>query len=536
MAIINDSKFIDAISYKNSGDYEKAIDILNQIVKSKGDRAPAHFELSKIYTIKLQNEEAVKHINSAVDLNPRNKWYLNYKIELTRDLGLYDECEKGFLLRQTLFPSNTDYDIELSDFYIFRKKYLKALKIHNKIEEELGVSHNVNFNKFLIYKGLEDYNKCEKEIRKLISTFPGNSDYYIQFAEFKFNRGEADSALKIYSQALKVTPDNPDILNELAWYYYNNNQKEKAKSLYKKVIQNPAFKLSEKRHVLLKFQRLSEFNNTLYDFTKTIMILAANSHPYEPSINLITADFIYNSRNYKESISYYQRVLDAKPSDYNAWIQLITSCYNISDYSEIIHKSSQALELFPNQPSFYFYNGMARIQLRQYDKAIEILQEGNDLVLSNDKILKAKFLSNLGDAYHAIGKHKESDDFFELSLELDPENYYVLNNYAYYLSERNVRLEKAKTMSEKSNELNPNEASFQDTYGWILYQLGEYEKALNWLQKSELNGGNSSAVINEHIGDVYEKLGQREKAMKYWKLANHIDGGSEHLLNKLKQE
>jgi len=145
-------------------------------------------------------------------------------------------------------------------------------------------------------------------------------------------------------------------------------------------------------------------------------------------------------------------------------------------------------------------------------------------------------LSSLGDAYHAIGKHEESDDYFELSLELDSENHFVLNNYAYYLSERNIQLEKAKIMSRKSNELHPDEASFQDTYGWILYKLGDYEKALNWLQKSELNGGNNSAIINEHIGDVYEKLGQRERALKYWKLASHIGGGSDQLLNKLKQK
>ena len=266
------------------------------------------------------------------------------------------------------------------------------------------------------------------------------------------------------------------------------------------------------------------------------MILAADLHPYDPSINLIIADFTYDSQDYKESIHYYQRVIDSKPNDYNAWIQLVTSFYNISEYEKMNKKSSEALEFFPTQPSFYLYSGIARIQLEQYDLAVEILEEGNDLLLSTDKQLKAQFMSSLGDAYHAVGKHEESDGYFELSLELNPENHFVLNNYAYYLSERNIQLEKAKKMSEKSNALNPDEASFQDTYGWILYKLGDYEKALNWLKKSELNGGNNSAIINEHIGDVYEKLGIKDKALKYWKLANHIGGGSDKLLNKLKQE
>ena len=96
------------------------------------------------------------------------------------------------------------------------------------------------------------------------------------------------------------------------------------------------------------------------------MNLAADLHPYDPSINLIVADFIYDSRNYKESIHYYQRVVDSKPNDYNAWIQLVTSYYNILEYDKMSKKSSEALELFPTQPSFYLYNGIARIQLKQY--------------------------------------------------------------------------------------------------------------------------------------------------------------------------
>ncbi|MBO71989.1 MAG: hypothetical protein CMD35_00085 [Flavobacteriales bacterium] len=536
LAVINDSKFIDAISFKNSGDFEKAIELLNQIIKTKGEKAPAYFELAKIFRAKSKNEQAVEYINYAVDLNPKNKWYINYKINLTRELGLYDQCEKTYLLRQKTFPSNTDYDIELSDFYVFRKNYTKALKIHNKIEEKIGISHNINFNKFLIYKGLNNYEKSEEEIKKLISTFPGNSNYYIHFADFKFQHGEDSSALQIYDEALQFIPNNPYILNELAKYYFLDHQKEKAKSLYKEIIKNPGFELPEKRHILNKFKRLSEFDESLFGFTKSIMILASNLHPYDPSINLITADYIYDSQNYKESIYYYEKVVEVKPNDYGAWIQLVISYYNISNYREMLKKSSDALVLFPTQPSFYLYNGIARIQMQQYERAIEILEEGNDLIVSTDKKLKAQFLSSLGDVYHAFGEHQKSDDYFELSLELDSENYFVLNNYAYYLSERNVKLEKAKKMSEKSNLLNPGEASFEDTYGWILFQLGKYEEALNWLKKSELNGGNSSAVINEHIGDVYEKLGQREKALKYWKLANHIGGGSEQLLNKLKQK
>ena len=119
-------------------------------------------------------------------------------------------------------------------------------------------------------------------------------------------------------------------------------------------------------------------------------------------------------------------------------------------------------------------------------------------------------------------------------MELDSGNYFVLNNYAYYLSERKINLDKAKKMSRQSNLLNPNQASFQDTYAWILFQLGEFQESLNWLKKSILNGGGKSDIINQHIGDVYQKLGQIDEAEKYWNKAKKIQRDSNENKNDLK--
>ena len=89
-------------------------------------------------------------------------------------------------------------------------------------------------------------------------------------------------------------------------------------------------------------------------------------------------------------------------------------------------------------------------------------------------------------------------------------------------------------MSHKSNLLNPNQASFQDTYAWILFQLGEYQESLDWLKKSILNGGGKSHIINQHIGDVYQKLDQRDEAEKYWNKAKKIQRDSNGGKNELK--
>ena len=109
----------------------------------------------------------------------------------------------------------------------------------------------------------------------------------------------------------------------------------------------------------------------------------------------------------------------------------------------------------------------------------------------------------------------------------------MLNNYAYYLSLQGRDLDKAKKMAEKAVELDPDNASNQDTYGWVLYKLGQYEEALEWIGKSVNNHNTDNAEVLEHYGDVLFKLGREEEALEYWKRAFEAgEGGSEFLEQK----
>ena len=125
---------------------------------------------------------------------------------------------------------------------------------------------------------------------------------------------------------------------------------------------------------------------------------------------------------------------------------------------------------------------------------------------------------------------------YKLILKNNPENILVLNNYSYYLSLRKENLVEAKEMSKKCNDLEPNNGTYQDTYAWVLYCLGEYEKAKLWLEKALKNGGESSAVIIEHYGDVLFKMGQKNEAVIQWKKSKSVGEGSKFLDKKIINE
>jgi len=129
----------------------------------------------------------------------------------------------------------------------------------------------------------------------------------------------------------------------------------------------------------------------------------------------------------------------------------------------------------------------------------------------------SQLYSIMGDVYHSLNRHKESDAAFEQVLLLNPDDEHVLNNYSYYLSLRKEQLEKAARMAKKLVEALPKESTYLDTYAWVLYQQGNYQDALRYLEMAIAEGKSPSSAIWEHHGDALYRLGRVEEALKSWK-------------------
>jgi Tfp pilus assembly protein PilF len=180
-------------------------------------------------------------------------------------------------------------------------------------------------------------------------------------------------------------------------------------------------------------------------------------------------------------------------------------------------------------------NAVAKSQTKDFEGAVVSYQMALNLLVNN-KELEAQIYAGLGDAYHSLNNHTKSDASYEQALKLKPEDPYVLNNYAYYLSLRNEKLEKALEMSKKSNELQKNNASFLDTYAWIFYKLGNYEDAYLWMLEAKKHSATITATIADHLGDILYKLGKKEEALAEWERAKSLGDNRELLNKKIKEK
>ena len=297
---------------------------------------------------------------------------------------------------------------------------------------------------------------------------------------------------------------------------------------------NPALDIDTKVRVLLTIFA----GNEIYEENKPEIFelaqILVKTHPNDPKAHSIYGDFLLDDKKYAEARDEFRKVIAVDSSRYAVWESLLNAEIQLSDYPALDSESSRAIELFPLLPVPYLFKGVACLEKGKYEDAISSFNAGVKLISGNN-ILLVQFYTYLGDTYNRMKNYRLSDESYENALKLQPDNSYVLNNYAYYLSLRNENLEKAETMSSKSVKLDPTNAANMDTYGWVLYKLGRYSEAAEWVEKAVAATPSPDADLLEHLGDIYFKLGNTDKAMIHWQNAQKAGKGSEFLEKKVKE-
>ena len=111
---------------------------------------------------------------------------------------------------------------------------------------------------------------------------------------------------------------------------------------------------------------------------------------------------------------------------------------------------------------------------------------------------------------------------YDSALVYKDDNIGALNNYAYYLSLEKKDLDKAEEMSYRTVKAEPNNATYLDTYAWILFEKGKYTEARIYIDQAIQHGTDNSSVVVEHCGDIYYHCGEKDKALEFWKEAEKL--------------
>lgn len=522
--------FFDANKEKMLGNYDQAELLFSQALRIDPNSAATMYELANIYAFQGNKNQALFYSKKAAAADPKNVWYQLLYADCLKDNKQPADVVTVFEKLVKDYPDRIDFYYELANSYLYVNKLNEAIRTYNKIEEQVGVTEDASMQKLKIYKATNNFDKSVEEAQKLIKAFPKEAKYYGMLGELYQDKGMNEKALAAYNDLLKIDPDNAYVHLSLADYYRNLKQNDNSFREIRIAFRSKDLDIDTKVKILLSYYSVTETYTELKADADELCKIIVEVHPTEAKAFSIYGDFLYRDKKLDEARIQYRKAIALDKEKYALWNQLLLIESELNDYPAMEKESKETMELFPNQSLPYFFNGAANIQLKNYREAIDALTEGKEFVFDNKPLL-AQFYANIGDAQNQLKDHAASDAAYEKALEIDPSNVYVLNNYAYYLSLRNANLEKAEQMSKRSNELEPNNNSYQDTYGWILYQMKKYEDAKTWIGKALDNGGRGNGTLLEHYGDILYRLNDKDGALKYWMDAKKA-GGATDLIDK----
>jgi tetratricopeptide (TPR) repeat protein len=215
-----------------------------------------------------------------------------------------------------------------------------------------------------------------------------------------------------------------------------------------------------------------------------------------------------------------EQVLKVAPDNAAARLQLVSYAWQAEDMPRIITLCQDARQYNPDEMAFYYYQGIAYYKQEKLDEALNAFQNGISVIdEQSDPDIVSDFYAVMGDILHQKGFDKEAYAAYDSCLQWKDDNYGCLNNYAYYLSEQEQQLEKAEQMSYRTIKAEPKNATYLDTYAWILFKQERYAEAKIYIDQTLQCDSDSSAVLLEHAGDIYYHAGNRDQALLYWQEA-----------------
>jgi tetratricopeptide (TPR) repeat protein len=528
--------FFNANKEKILGNLNNAADLFAEVIRKDGGNHAAMYELSNIYAEQKKYSDALFFARSAYRLDIKNEWYAISLSDILQKNHKFEESAQVLEQLTKDYPDRVDYYFELAQAEVFAGKYSDAIKTYDKIEERIGVSNEVVLQKERLWLQLNKNDKAIAEVQKLIDADPKDAKAYNMLAELYQKMGNKEKALETYNKILQVDPDNPYVHLSLADYYRTNGDKEKSQQELKLAFSNKELDIDTKLSILGSYAAIIELHPEMLEQALEMGKLLIEANPTEPRAHAIYGEFLRVDSQYEKSRDEFRTAVKLGAREFAVPEMIVRMDWQMLDWDSMIMDSDSGITSFPDQPTMYLYNGVAKIQKKKYKEAVDVLNSGLKMVVDN-KQLESGFYTSLGEAYNELKNFTASDENYDKALEINPKDATTLNNYAYYLSVRGEKLEKAEEMSKQSNDIQPMQASFEDTYGWIMYKMGKYKDAKTWIEKALQHGSDKSAAVLEHYGDILFKDGDTSKALEYWRRAKDAgDGGSEFLDKKLSEK
>jgi len=343
----------------------------------------------------------------------------------------------------------------------------------------------------------------------------------LQYAELLLSAGRADAARERLDAILVDNPGLPEAIRALAFLTLTQNDLEAAKGYFEQLRAQQRFR----EEAFYYLGRIAETEEQPLQAMRSYSRVTSGTNVVEAQLR--AANVLYTQLDDQEGALQHLREFGLGNPDYEiemivAQSDLLVRMERMDDASALI---ADALERYAEnrileqaQLQMYIFRAQAAVGRDDLDLAEDLLRQGLRLYPEDSSLRYAQAL-----LYQEQGRLSRAASALEALVADTPEDAGLLNALGYLLTDSLDRHEEAYDYIEQALTLEPDNAAIIDSMGWVLFHLGDYDAALEQLQRAfELF---PDPEVAAHIVDVYWALGRKTEARSLLEreIASHPD-------------
>lgn len=266
---------------------------------------------------------------------------------------------------------------------------------------------------------------------------------------------------------------------------------------------------------------------------ETALFLAQLSLYLNPNSSItkfFVGEIFENLSRFAEANALYETVQPGDDIYLSMQIRKNVNLVRQGQLKEAAHNLEKIIKLYPELPIFNMTLGDVYRQNGQCEKALEQYEEALKYAKKDDIGIGALYFSS-AICYQEVGDWPSTEKALLNAIAVDPDNALYLNYLGYSYLEKGEKLDEAFAMISQAAEQAPYEGSILDSLGWAYYLRGDYNKAVEILEKA-VDVQASNALINAHLGDAYWRVGRKREAVFQWEHALTLKQDLTHQLEK----
>lgn len=535
-----DRLFLDAVCCQLRGDDSTALRLLDSCREVNPNAAEAYYRLAQQYFDTGNDSIATKYMERAARLQPANDTYQESVAATYIQQRDYDNAIKAYENLYSHYRERTDILDILVRLYGAKKDYARMLSTIGRMEKVDGESDELTLLKMNVYEMRHDTKNAYRMLKALNDAHPNEPNYKVMLGNWLMNHNRRDEAFKFLQGALADDPQNAFALNSMYDYYRSGGDNAAADELREKILFSSQTEPKTKVTMLQQAIKESEQNGGDSVVVLNLFDRTMKASPKDADISNMKAMYMKLKGMPDDSVNAaFEHTLSIEPDNNMARVKLIQDKWEKKKWDEAISLSTAGTQYNPDDVVFYYFLGLGYFQKDDDDRALDALKRGvGEINDRTDPDMASDFYGSMGDILFKKKRSKEAFEAYDNSLKWKEDNIVVLNNYAYYLSEQRRDLKRAEQMSFKTVQAEPTNATYLDTYAWILFLQKRYDEARAYIDRALENDNDStngpSAVVIGHAGDIYCMCGDTERAVELWQRALKAGGDKAVLTRKIK--